>query len=94
MSQQRRGERRNRRGVIRGQQAAKQAQRRRQLTILAAAVSVALVAVLVLVLVNQPWNDEGIVVADATPDIGQPVEGRVLGDPNAPVRIVEWGDYQ
>lgn len=94
MSQQRRRARRNRRGVIRGQQAAKQAQRRRQLTILAGAVSVALLALLVLVLVNQPWNDEEIVVADATPDIGQPVAGRLLGDPNAPVRLVEWGDYQ
>lgn len=94
MSQERRRERRDRRGVVRGQQAAKRAQRRRQLTILAGAVGVALVALLVLVLINQPWNNEDIAVADATPDLGQPVAGRLLGDPNAPVRLVEWGDYQ
>ena len=94
MSQERRRDRRNRRGVVRGQQAASRARRRRQLGILAGAVAVALVALLVLVLINQPWNDEEIIVADATPDIGQPTAGRLLGDPNAPVRLVEWGDYQ
>lgn len=94
MSQQQRKDRRAARIEARRRRGAKQARRTRQLTILAGAVGVALVAVLVLVLVNQPWSGDEIDVAPAMPDIGQPVAGRVLGDPNAPVRVVEWGDYQ
>lgn len=62
------------------------------------AVGIALLLVLALVSVNQFGGetsaaDEPIVAA---PDHGQdvPASGRVKGDPNAPVTIVEWGDYQ
>ncbi|CCF85023.1 hypothetical protein NITHO_4340008 [Nitrolancea hollandica Lb] len=30
--------------------------------------------------------------AELPPDV--PTNGRTMGDPNAPVKIVEWGDYQ
>lgn len=71
-----------------------QAARRRQLTWLAGAIGAALVVALVLILLNRP-QDTGapILAADPLP-ASIPSEGMTLGAPDAPVTLVEWGDYQ
>jgi protein-disulfide isomerase len=76
-------------------------QRKRLLQIAAGAVFLALVAVVVLIVANSGGEDSG---GDAT-DLqevqvveklfaGIPQEGLVLGDSNAPVELVEYGDLQ
>jgi protein-disulfide isomerase len=76
--------------------AAEREAKRRKLLI-AGSVAAAAVLALVLILLNLP-NSEGddlpAVVAAAQPYPDVPSEGRVLGDPNAPVTVVEYGDYQ
>jgi protein-disulfide isomerase len=72
------------------------AQYRRRL-VFGGAVAVAVVAAVVLILITRGGNGESNlppVVAGATIDASIPQNGRVLGDPNAPVTVVEWGDYQ
>lgn len=72
------------------------AARRRRLLALAGAVGVAVVVVTVLILLNRPGEvGDNPPVQAATLDYGAiPRDGRVLGDPGAPVLVVEWGDYQ
>jgi len=77
------------------QRKAAQAQRRRQLTI---AVSVVLVAVIalttVLIAINRQGDDRTPgqdIVADYS---GIPATGMTLGQPDAPVTIVEYADFQ
>ena len=63
---------------------------------LGGAVTVALIAVAALILANRPAaGDDSAPVQAVTSNYGDiPRDGRVLGDPNAPVLVVEWGDYQ
>ncbi len=75
--------------------AEREAKRRR--LFLAGSVATAAVLALILILLNLPKStgDELPAVAAAAqpyPDV--PAEGRVLGDPNAPITVVEYGDYQ
>ena len=61
------------------------------------AAAAALILALILIAINQDDSgeaaDDPVTVPEAiSPDI--PREGRVLGDPNAPVHIVEYIDYQ
>ncbi len=81
---------------VQRRQAERQAVRQRQVMMLGGAVAVAVIAVIVLILVNRPASgDESApvtTVASSYDDI--PRDGRVLGNPNAPVLVVEWGDYQ
>jgi protein-disulfide isomerase len=60
------------------------------------AIGLALVVALVLVLVNLPngGDDLPAVVAASESHPGVPADGRSLGDPNAPVVVIEYGDYQ
>jgi protein-disulfide isomerase len=72
--------------------------RKRRFVFLAAALSVALVAVIALIAVSRDSGGSSsslpAVVAAAPLDTSIPRNGRVLGDPNAPVTLVEWADYQ
>ncbi len=75
--------------------AQKQAKRRRQFTI-GGVAAVAIVAALALIIIPQFGSSNdlgGITVASAHP-ASIPSNGKVLGDPNAPVKIVEYGNYQ
>jgi hypothetical protein len=57
-------------------------------------VVVAIIAVVALIFLSgDSASSEPVQVAEApSPDI--PTDGRVMGNPNAPVTVVEWGDYQ
>lgn len=76
---------------------ARQAKRKRLLTIIGGAVGAALLVVLLLVLFNRdtsgPAADEPV---EEAPEIAAdvPKDGRTMGDPNAPVTVVEYGDFQ
>jgi protein-disulfide isomerase len=77
--------------------AAERAARRRRLLVVGGAVGLALVLALVLILVNLPDDSDAplpAVAVAAEPYPGVPTEGRSLGDPNAPVTVIEFGDYQ
>ena len=73
--------------------------RQRRLTLIGGAVGAAALLALVLVLVNLPNDSEAdanlpAVVPVAEAYAGVPQDGRSLGDSNAPVTVVEYGDYQ
>lgn len=74
---------------------ARQAARRRMLLV-AGAVGVAVVLAIVLIVLSLPGDDSDHpdVVAVTDPHPGVQADGRTLGDPNAPVTVVEYGDYQ
>jgi protein-disulfide isomerase len=79
--------------------AEREAQRRRLMMIIGGVVGVALIAAVVLILVNRSDDGESggnlpAVTALSAPEITAPRDGLTLGDPNAPVQIVEYGDYQ
>jgi ferric-dicitrate binding protein FerR (iron transport regulator) len=90
-----RGDRRNRRAERRAQ--AEQQARRRRFAIVGGAVALALVVAVGLILVAHFSTGGGsaanITVAEGAPT-GVPTDGNTMGDPNAPVTVVEWGDYQ
>jgi protein-disulfide isomerase len=69
---------------------------RRRLMFFGGAVVIAIVVAAVLILVNR--DDDGsslpAVVAAASADANIPFDGTTLGDPNAAVTVVEYGDYQ
>jgi len=78
--------------------AQREAQRRRLMMIIGGVVGVALIAAVVLIFINQD-DDEGsgnlpAVTAISAPEITAQRDGLTLGDPNAPVAIIEYGDYQ
>lgn len=69
------------------------ARRQRLLTIVGGAVAIVVVALLVFfVFVRKPATPT-VAIADPI-DPGIPAAGRTLGNPDAPVTVVEWGDYQ
>lgn len=78
--------------------AEREAQRRRLMMIIGGIVGVALIAAVILILVNRDDEESGsnlpAVTALNAPEITAPRDGLTLGDPNAPVTIVEYGDYQ
>jgi protein-disulfide isomerase len=69
--------------------------RQRRLTILGGVVAVAVIAAVVLILLNRPATsgDDLALLASPIP-AGVATDGRLLGDPAAPVTIIEYGDYQ
>jgi protein-disulfide isomerase len=72
-----------------------QARRQRQLRLLAGVVAVAVIAAVVLIFLNRPRDTGGDLAIIASPIPAEVAEdGRLLGDPEAPVTIVEYGDYQ
>lgn len=60
--------------------------------------AVAIIAVAVLIIVNNRGSDSTsnlpAVQAVAPPDASIPTSGLTIGDPNAPVKLTEYGDYQ
>ena len=68
------------------------AKRQRLMAVVGGIAAIAVVALLVfLVFIRKPATPE---VALANPPAeGIPVAGRTMGDPGAPVTVVEWGDY-
>jgi len=79
---------------VRRQRAVARAARRRMVWRLGSAVVVALAVVAVLIVAGRPENDLPAVEA-ARVDYGEiPTSGWTLGQPNAPVTVVAWADYQ
>jgi protein-disulfide isomerase len=76
-------------------QARRSAQQRR-LWFFGGAVTIAVVAALVLILANRDTGGAGFpaVVAAAPLDSAIAADGLAIGDPNAPVTVVEYGDFQ
>ncbi len=78
---------------------AARAERKRQqrlMAIIGGSVVIAIVAVIALVLINQDdgGSDLPPVMAFAGPDASIPRDGMTIGSPDAPVKLVEYGDYQ
>jgi protein-disulfide isomerase len=76
--------------------AAQKKRQQRQLAMLGGAVAVALFAVIGLIALNGRGGSSlgGVVAAATTIDAGIPRDGQTLGDPNAPVTVEVWSDYQ
>ncbi len=93
--EQRSGSRSERRISGRAQRkvAEEQAARRKRLIMLGGAIAAALLIALIVFLVTRP-RDAGPPVLAAEPmSDAIPVEGMVMGAEDAPVTVVEWGDY-
>ncbi len=73
--------------------AAEQAARRRRLTIAGGVIAAALIVALVAFLATRP-REAGppVLAADPMSDV-IPVDGMAMGAEDAPVTVVEWGDY-
>ncbi len=74
--------------------AVEQAARRKRLSWLIGAVVAAVVVAGVLILVNRPQSGGSPIVTAAPLPASIAFSGRTMGDPAAPVSVVEWGDYQ
>jgi protein-disulfide isomerase len=76
--------------------AERDAKRKRQLTIIGAIAGVALVAVIALILLTRDdtETDTAPPIAAAPAPLTVPNSGLTLGNPDAPVKLVEYGDYQ
>jgi hypothetical protein len=76
---------------------ARQARRKRMLTIIGGVAGAAVIIAGLLLLFNRDPEpaaaDEPVTEAPA-PQIEVPAEGRFKGDPEAPVKVVEYGDFQ
>jgi hypothetical protein len=68
------------------------AKKRTLFTILGGIAAVALIGLLAFVLTRKP-EVAPVAMAPAM-DESLAFAGRTMGDPNAPVKVVEWGDYQ
>ena len=91
-ARQRRSERRTS-GRAQRKIAEEQAARRKRLTIIGSAIGAALLIALIVFLVTRP-RDVGppVLAAEALP-ASIPVAGMAMGPENAPVTVVEWGDF-
>lgn len=75
--------------------AREQQRRRRMMAIIGGSVVLALVVVGILVLVNRDSSSDLPEIAAVTvPDASIPRDGMTLGSPDAPIKLVEYGDYQ
>lgn len=90
-------ERREQQRAAREQQQAARAQKarqERQLKLIGGIVLAAVIIAGLLIFLNRPTGTGELQIMAAPIPEGVPVNGRVLGDPNAPVTIIEYGDYQ
>lgn len=75
--------------------AEEKARKRRQFMFVGGVVVVVIAVVIALILVNRPTNDAVPTILAAQPlPSNLKTDGRGIGNPNAPVKVVEWGDYQ
>ena len=70
-----------------------QAARRKRLTILGTAIGAALLVALIVFLVTRPREAGPPVLAAEPMSASIPVAGMAMGPEDAPVTVVEWGDY-
>ncbi|HWV34516.1 MAG TPA: DsbA family protein [Thermomicrobiales bacterium] len=83
--------------VAQEQKQLQNARRRRLITMISGVVAVAVIAVVILVIVNNLGKDDGSLEnLPAAESIygGVQSQGLTLGDPNAPVTVTEYADYQ
>lgn len=73
---------------------AEQATRQRQVLWVVGAVVAALIVAVGLILVNRPRDAGGSIVAAEPIPASIPLTGLTMGEPDAPLHVVEWGDYQ
>jgi hypothetical protein len=73
--------------------AEEQAARRKRLTMLGGAIAAALLIALVVFLATRPREAGPPVLAAEPMSDTIPVEGMAMGAADAPVTVVEWGDY-
>lgn len=75
---------------------ARKQKRKRTLTMIGGAVAVALIVVVVLILFNRDTTpaaaNEPVYPPPELADV--PMDGMTMGDPNAPVTVIEFGDFQ
>ena len=76
--------------------AEREAQKKKQLMIVGGIAAIAVVAVLALILLNRDDDSGSAVpaVLAAPAPLTVPMNGLTIGDPNATIQIVEYGDYQ
>lgn len=69
--------------------------RKRRFALIAGAVALAVLVAGALIWTNRSSSDlPGLQAVDAAELEGIPADGRVIGNPDAPVHLVEYGDYQ
>lgn len=69
--------------------------RKRRLFLIGGAIALAVLVAGALIWSNRDSSNlPTLHVAEAAAFDGIPMDGRVIGDPNAPLRLVEYGDYQ
>ncbi len=69
--------------------------RKRRLLLIGGAIALAVIVAGGLIWSNRDSSDlPTLHVAEAAAFDGIPTDGRVIGDPNAPVHLIEYGDYQ
>ena len=73
--------------------AEEQAARRKRLTILGSAIGAALLIALIVFLITRPREAGPPVLAAEPMSDAIPVAGMAMGAEDAPVTVVEWGDY-
>ena len=73
--------------------AEEQEARRRRLTIIGSAIGAALLIALIVFLVTRPREAGPPVLAAEPMSDTVPVAGMAMGAEDAPVTVVEWGDY-
>ena len=75
--------------------AVEKAQRRNRLGMFAGAIIVAVSIVATLFIVSRP-GQSGLPPVKAAAEVNAdiPENGRTMGNPGTPVKVVEWGDYQ
>ncbi len=93
--EQTRGRRSERRVSGRAQRkvAEEQAARRKRLMTLGGAIAAALIVALVVFLITRPRESGPPVLAAEQMSDTIPVDGMTMGAEDAPVTVVEWGDY-
>lgn len=69
--------------------------RKRRMILIGGAVVAAVLVAAALIWSNRDSSDLPSLQAASAADLADvPAEGRVIGDPNAPVHLIEYGDYQ
>lgn len=94
MSSEKNSERRQSRRAARQEAAQKAAKRKKQVTVFSVA-GVAILLAAALILVPRLGGGETSAIAIAPDPVANIAhDGQTLGDPNAPVKVVEWANYQ